>query len=53
VKGSGTPARIKADAVNERKSLNAAEGSLILTNENVEVGKFSLTHVLGWWIQEE
>jgi hypothetical protein len=37
----------QADAVNEKKTLNAAGGSLILTNENVEVGKFSLMHVLG------
>jgi hypothetical protein len=43
----------QADAVNEKKTLNAAGGSLIVTNENVEVGKFSLMHVLGWWIQEE
>jgi len=53
VKGSETPARIKADAVSEKKSLNAAEGSLVLTIGDVEVGKFVLAAVVGWWVQEE
>jgi hypothetical protein len=51
--GNERPARVLADSVEERTSSAQPESMLVLKQGDLEVGRFKLDKVIGWWFHDE